>query len=154
AETATALPLLLSPNQERALWEDAIVASRPPPEGFSVPAAGAQCADAWRLSHAWRIPIATRAPLSEDARAFAGWAGRYERWMQERGQVDAARLPEALAALETLRLPSVLVTYGFDLVTPQMRATLEAFAKHGCEVLEGGASTQTARICRVELNDA
>ena len=151
---AQTLALLLSPNQERALWQDAIVASRPPPEGFSVPAAAAQCAEAWKLSHAWRIPIGARTPLSEDARVFAGWAGRYERWTGERGQVDAARLPDALAALETLRLPRVLVTYGFDLVTPQMRAALEAFAARGCEVLEGGASTQAARLVRVELNDA
>ena len=157
AETGTALPLMLTPHQERALWEESIAASRPALPVFSVPAAAAQCSAAWRLAHAWRIPTASRSGLSEDARAFAEWSSRYERSTRDRRQIDAARLPDALAPLAAepaLRKPSALVVYGFDLVTPQMRAFLDALAGEDCRVLEGGAAPRSARLARLVFTDA
>ena len=77
---ASDLPVLLTPAQEQALWEDAIRTSKLAETLLSASSAAAQCRDAWQLAHAWRLmPRAKAAPASEDARVYLDWAARYER---------------------------------------------------------------------------
>ena len=71
-------PLLLSPAQEQALWEEIIGASPWGAQLLTPARASAQCRDAWRLAHAWRIEGALdKFPGNDDARAFAEWARAY-----------------------------------------------------------------------------
>src|ERR671936_2806406 len=83
------LPLLLTPAQEQHLWERILENSGL----LIVPQAAAQCRDAWRLIHQWRIPSG---PGNEDALAFAQWSSAYKK--QTEGDIDAARLPDLMAA--------------------------------------------------------
>jgi len=46
------LPLLLTPAQEQAIWEEILASA----ELLSVAQAARQCREAWRLLHGWRIP--------------------------------------------------------------------------------------------------
>ncbi|HET7731990.1 MAG TPA: PD-(D/E)XK nuclease family protein [Usitatibacter sp.] len=145
---AARVPLPLSPPQEQALWEEAIEASRLDVPLLAPAAAAAQCRQAWRLVHGWRLGhrLAMHA-AGEDARAFLEWMGRYVRLTRERGFTDEARLPDVVAPFlpwEDVRKPGGIVMFGFDIVTPQQRALVEALAGLGVAV-EGGAYRQDAR---------
>ncbi len=149
------LPVLLAPAEEQALWESIIADSRHAKELLSPASTAAACREAWQLLHGWRIASATAAADgNEDAKAFGEWSARYERATREGRFVDSARLPDALARLlgkEGPARPSTLVLHAFDLVTPQMRALLDAFASAGTEVLACDAPGQAATAARVPL---
>ncbi|HVC12400.1 MAG TPA: PD-(D/E)XK nuclease family protein [Burkholderiales bacterium] len=138
SERAAGLALLLTPAQERHLWEQAIEESEWGGALLGAAQAAAQAADAWRLAQAWRIDGALGSwPGNDDARAFAGWAQAYARRCARDGHVDAARLPDVVAGLlkeDALRKPKLLVAYAFDILTPQTREFLAACAQHGTEV--------------------
>src|SRR5689334_4495816 len=113
------LPLLLTAAQEQHLWERILAAA----DLLIVPQAAAQCREAWRLVHAWRIPAG---PGNEDALAFAQWSAAYRKHTE--GEIDAARLPDLMAArLDQVKKPALLVAYGFDIMPPQTREFLERF---------------------------
>src|SRR5919197_4954425 len=117
------LPLLLTPAQEQHLWERILAASGL----LIVPQAAAQCREAWRFIHQWRIPSG---PGNEDALAFAHWSSAYKK--QTEGDIDAARLPDLMAALLEnelfqLKRPALIVAYAFDVMPPQTREFLGHF---------------------------
>jgi len=138
SELAAKLPLLLAPQQERALWEAAIRASRWGETLLALPQSAADAARAWELAHAWRIDGALGAfPGSDDAKAFAEWAAEVAKRCAKEGHTDRARLADVVAPLlpeGALRKPRLLVAYAFDVVTPQQRDFLEACAKAGIEL--------------------
>lgn len=144
AERAGTLPQLLAPAQEQALWERVLADSGL----IAIPAAAAQCADAWRLAHAWGIEGALGTfDGGEDARAFAGWSRDYARRCREGGFTDAARLPE-LGAKLLARKPEQLVAYGFDILTPQLRDFLDLAAREGVAVAACGPQAKPANAMR------
>src|SRR3989304_5314873 len=55
SERAGELPMLLTPAQERHLWEETIAASEAGGALASPGEAAARAMQAWRLAHAWRI---------------------------------------------------------------------------------------------------
>ena len=118
------VPLLLTPAQEQALWEEVVKDANL----LSIAETAAQCRDAWRLAHAWRIPLAGG---GEDAQAFREWARKYE--ARTRSEIDSARLPDWVLTLrEKLRTPELLVAYGFDIVPPQTQEVFSAFKAQTC----------------------
>ena len=138
------LPQLLAPAQEQALWEGVLADSGL----LAIPAAAAQCADAWRLAHAWGIEGAlAQFDGGEDARAFAGWARDYARRCRDGGFTDAARLP-ALGAKLLARGPAQLIAYGFDILTPQLREFLDLCAREGVAVAACGPEAKPANAMR------
>jgi len=153
-----ALPLLLSPAQELAAWEEAIRASRFGKELFALGPAVSQCREAWHLAHAWRIPLDARRIPNDDGRAFLEWASHYERVLRERGHGDPARAADLLAPLlagARLRKPATLAMAGFDIVAPQQRDFLERIADGGATVVEVTLGSRAARlVSRVALADA
>jgi ATP-dependent helicase/nuclease subunit B len=156
SDLAQSMPMLLSPAQEQALWEEAIHATRYAQTLFSAAPAAAQCRQAWQLAHGWRVSAGT-GPHNEDVRAFLDWSSRYERATREKHQTDAARLPDVVAAHfghAALRKPATLVLFGFDILTPQVREFLEGIAAQGCEVAEALPLARLASVTRVELADA
>ena len=150
-----ALPLLLEPEEEQALWESVVGDSRQAKELLSDTGPAAQCREAWHLVHAWRLgPALASADGNEDANAFREWSARYERITRDKRLAEAARLPDLLAPLlrdGALRLPATLVLYAFDLLTPQARAFLDAFVAAGGEVLAREAPGHESRAVRVAL---
>ena len=152
------VPLVLTPAQEQALWEEAIAATALGGALIAPAAAAAQCREAWALAHAWKLARAlSRDAASEDARAFVEWAGRYERLARERGFTDAARLPEVAARClpdASVRKPATLVLYGFDLLTPQQESFLESLGAQGVEVLASRRAARAAQVSRCEFASA
>jgi probable DNA repair protein len=147
------LALLLSPEEEAALWESVVADSRHARDLFSASATARMCRDAWQLAHAWRIRAAGT-DANEDAKAFAEWSARYEKRTREGRFIDGARLPDAVAPRlgeAGLPRPATLVLYAFDLLTPQMRDLLEAAAKAGTEVLACEPPRHAGNPIRVAL---
>src|SRR5579872_3533331 len=80
----TAVPLLLNPAQEQALWEETLRHAGAGERLVALPPAAAQCRDAWKLAHEWRIAAKLSEAQSVDTSAFADWSSRYERSTREK----------------------------------------------------------------------
>lgn len=158
AELPDALPRLLTPDQEQALWEEAIRRSDVGDALLAPVETAATAAEAWLLVHAWGLERENlAAQFDDDARAFAGWAEAYRertRWLEA---TDCARLPAlAVEALryERVKWPKVVVAYGFDLLTPQQRETLRRLKACGVTILSCGPEPRAAEPMRVAALDA
>ena len=151
SDAAEDLPLLLTPAQEQALWQEVVRDANL----LSAADTAAQCRDAWRLAHAWRIPLAGG---GEDAQAFREWARKYE--ARTRGEIDSARLPDLVLTLKErakTKTPELLVAYGFDIVPPQTQEVFSAFKAQTCNpVRVVGSSVRRASFpsARHELEAA
>jgi probable DNA repair protein len=142
------LPLLLTPSQEQAIWQDVVRSANL----LSISETAAQCRDAWRLAHAWRIRLEGG---GEDAQAFREWAKSYE--ARTRGEVDAARLPDVvLKNMQEENRPALLVAYAFDIVPPQTKAFFSAFTLAECHPERSGGRATRASFAsaRQELERA
>ena len=88
----------------------------------------------WRhtFAHEWKLaPRLKSHPANDDAKAFAGWAWRYEGITRRDSHTDRARLPETVTphlVHAALKKPRVLVAYGFDMLKPQQGDFLAALA--------------------------
>jgi probable DNA repair protein len=153
ADGADGLPTLLTPAQSQLLWEEALRASRWHDRVLSLPATAALAADAWQTAHAWRIEGALEAAHgNEDAQAFAAWCAHYRRRTRRDGLVDAARLPELVAArfaAGAARPPSFIVLHGFDLLTPQQEDFLAACARSGAALARSEAPRARSQVRRL-----
>jgi probable DNA repair protein len=138
------LPMLLTPAQERELWEDAIRASRWADALLDVPRTAARVMEAWRLAHAWRIAgTLARFQGSEDCRAFAHWAGAYAQRLREEDLIDEATLADlGLKAPKT----KLLVAYAFDILPPQTEELLRRFEHRSC-----APGRRSGRACRTSF---
>jgi probable DNA repair protein len=149
------LPLLVSAEQEQAVWEEVVGSSRHAQELLAPAAAASQASAAWKLAHNWRLaPRLALAQGNEDARAFVDWAARLERVLDERGLIERARLADRLVPLlrdPALQKPALIVLHGFDLVTPQARETFEALAAAGVEIRAMEASLRESRARRIHV---
>lgn len=125
---------LLLPEQEAALWEQAVRASEKGARLLKPDEAAKQAMAGWRALHQWRIPLTQLDPgHSEEAAAFRGWAIRFEALCRDLGRASRAGLGARLA--EGWReggeaLPAApMIWAGFDALTPEqqyVRAALEA----------------------------
>ena len=152
------LPSLLGAAQEQALWEEVIRGSDIAGVLLAPAAAAVQCREGWRLVHSWRLRARLRgAETNEDGRAFLDWVERYERLCTRGRQVDAARLPDVVAPLfadPAVKKSGVLLTCGFDVITPQQRDCLAAIAASGVKVDSVETGKQEARVSRVAFVSA
>ena len=157
SELADRLPLLLGPDQEQSLWED-VVRRRPGNALLAVPETAALAREAWTLAHAWDLAEGLPGALAgEDAAEFAAWAGEYAARTGREHFTDRARLATVAAEVleETrVRKPGLLVVYGFDAITPQQAALLEALAARGVTLASAGPLRREAQATRVACADA
>jgi len=148
--------LLLSDFQEQTLWEEVIRAADSEPL-LQVPAAARSARDAWQLLHAWKLSIPrTQESASEDVSAFARWAKAYGQRCTSGNWLDSARLPDAVRnaiAAGRLAPPRALIIAGFDELTPQQDALLNAVRAAGVTVTPLTPADQTARTARVGYDD-
>jgi probable DNA repair protein len=145
------LPPLLSPAQERAVWES-VLGDAPL---LSVSQAAAGCADAWRLAHAWRIDGALeKFAGNEDTRAFAGWAREYAKRCKKEEFMDSSLLFDF--SFNEIKKPKLLVAYGFDILPPQTKQFLDSFGVISCqpEVKKSKATKVSFPSARLELEAA
>ena len=122
-------PVLLSPLQEEALWEQAIAASAGASILLDLSATVTAAAEAWSLVRAWEAPcnIAEFHGVS-DSEEFLEWMLAVERKLHDNDWITASQLPRALLdrlASGTLA-PATLLHAGFDELTPADRRLFEA----------------------------
>ena len=136
--------LLLNPTQEHTLWR-AIIAEDSAADGAAlslrpIDALAELAAEAWLLLHAYRGRGRLQASVANaDTRAFARWAGEFERRSARSHFLSEAQLPEALrAAFAASRLipPTGLLLVGFDSKTPAQTALLDAIRATGTPIEE------------------
>ena len=123
------LPHLLTPAQEQWLWSEAIAGSRQAEGLLETAGTAEQCRKAWKLAHEWRIGMGTG---NEDAQAFGAWCLKYQDLAKR--ETEAARLPDLLLKfIPQLKVPRLLVAYGFDILPPQTKEFLAAFETLECQ---------------------
>ncbi|MBA3563452.1 MAG: PD-(D/E)XK nuclease family protein [Gammaproteobacteria bacterium] len=131
--SAEPLPALLGDALEQQLWQAAIAADSGR-ELLDIRAAAREAREARLRMSAWRVPAAElQRHGSEESRAFLRWQTRVDARCAREGWIDAARLPDELAGrLATISsaLPARVALAGFDEMTPQQRAFLDAL--EGC----------------------
>ena len=132
--------------------------------------AAQRAADAWRTFHAWRTPPETpdawaRSGITDDAATFAEWAQRYADALAERHVIDAAQLPDQLAAAApavTAWRGAHCVLAGFFEFSPQQQRLLAALRANGFaltivdlpEPRAGRSARVVARTPQAELTAA
>jgi probable DNA repair protein len=146
--------LLMSDWQARALWHR-VIADTPEAQGLlQVDTAAEAALEAWEIVHAWRLlPALQRLAGTEEARAFLRWAHAYDTACARGGFTDRARLPDLvsdLALAGSLSLPAYLIAFGFDALTPQQDALLNALRSRGvtAEVQTGSGEEAPAEVLR------
>ena len=157
SDLASALPILLTPAQEQALWEDIIRRSDAGDALLAIPETAALAADAWKTAHAWRLLDSLRSDqVNEDATAFRDWCALYSLRCDRERHTDTALLPDLVAARlngNELRKPKLLAVYGFDIMTPQRQTLFDALRSAGTEVFVSGQERREARMLRVACVD-
>lgn len=145
-------PMLLASAQERTLWERVIAESDQASVLLQVAATARIAQDAWRLMHERRLSLAAIGESGgEDARAFIAWAQRFAAWCDGKSWLDTARLPDRLAASISagqVALPRRLVLAGFDELSPQQTALLQAVTATGCSVQQVSPQGHAADVVR------
>jgi ATP-dependent helicase/nuclease subunit B len=151
-------PILLTPMQERSLWEDIIWHSDAGSALLALPETAALAADAWKTAHAWRLLDSLRSgQVNEDAAAFRDWCAQYSLRCERERHTDAASLPDLVAAQmgnKDVRKPKLLVLYGFDIMTRQQQALFDAFQKAGTELAVSAQERRGASVQRLACMDA
>ena len=158
SELATGLPILLTPAQEQALWEDIIRRSEAGSALLAIPETAALAADAWKTAHAWRLLDSLRSSqLNEDATAFRDWCAAYSLRCERDGHTDSASLSDLVAARVQggeISKPKLLALYGFDIRTPQQQAMFDALQAAGTEVFVSAQERCEASVLRLACVDA
>jgi len=152
-------PLLLAPEQSRALWEQLLRDSDTGSSLLAVTEAARLAHEAWQLMVSWRLRSSLRdvAP-NEDTAAFLDWVPRYESALRRCGQLDAVELADYVLPFITgrkLALPQQAIAYGFDSFTPQQAELLAGLRGAGCAVaLSGPVDFDATVLRRVPCADA
>ncbi|MEP7183271.1 MAG: hypothetical protein ABI886_13890, partial [Betaproteobacteria bacterium] len=147
---------LISPAQAAHLWDSVVAAAADPL--LDARGAAAQAAAAWSLFHEWRRPGErvdgwARSGFDDDPAAFARWADKYRKALDDLGLADAVLLADMLAeaapAVPAWRGRRFLFA-GFADLTPQQRRLREALAAAGAVIDDVPAATApTATPSRV-----
>jgi probable DNA repair protein len=155
---ASGLPILLTPAQERASWEDIIRRSDAGEALLAIPETAALAADAWKTARAWRLLDSLRSgQLNEDAAAFRDWCAQYSLRCERQRHTDAASLSDLVAARVSgneVRKPKLLAVYGFDIVTPQQQALFDALRAAGTQIVASAPEPREASVLRLACVDA
>ncbi|HSR09123.1 MAG TPA: PD-(D/E)XK nuclease family protein [Bryobacteraceae bacterium] len=122
-------PVLLSPLQEEALWEQAIKTSDGASILLDLSATVTAATQAWSLVRAWEAPcnVAEFRGL-QDPEEFLEWMLAVERKLHDNDWITASQLPRALldrVASGTF-VPTALFHAGFEEITPADQRLFEA----------------------------
>ena len=146
--SAEALPVRLSAQQERLMWKRIIGLDSGRSNLLSVETTAEAAQEAWRLAIEWRLePAALEACPTEDVQAFLAWGREFEAACARDGWIDGARAIEALIERGAVPAGSVLLA-GFDQLTPQQTALVDAFRAAGTLVREVGPAERAGGDAR------
>src|SRR6185437_6666621 len=151
--TAEGDRLLLSGAQEARLWESIIASGGHGRRMLHPGAAAAEAARAWRLAHDWELDWSSPAwNDTEDAQAFAVWAGEFRRHCRAEQWITAAELAGAAAGFAPPQGPVALA--GFEERAPAQARRFAAWRNSGVAVSEFGPPHPPAAPALVMASDA
>ncbi len=135
ADNSARLPARLGTQQCRVLWERCIQ-QEVNESVVSVSSLGRVARDGWVRMNEWNLPpdACANAAHGQDQRIFARTMQRYRKELHSNDWVDDASLPALLCQLLAegrVNSPRRLTLCGFDRVTPQVQAVLDALAAAG-----------------------
>ncbi|MDH3747612.1 MAG: PD-(D/E)XK nuclease family protein [Gammaproteobacteria bacterium] len=144
------LPVRINAEQSRLLWEQSLAEDIDDPL-INIGGLARLCRDTWLRLHQWRVPLAEcqNRASGQDQRIFARAAAQYASKLAAGDWIDDAQLPEALIKLikaGKVSTPNHIALAGFDRMTPQVEAIVDALVaagatKHVAENSVGGAKT-------------
>lgn len=153
-----AMPLVLAPEQSRALWEQLLRDSDAGSSLLAVADTARLAHEAWQLMLSWRLRPGLRDAMpNEDTAAFLDWAPRYERALRRGGYLDGIELSDHILPHITGRgivLPRQVIAFGFDSFTPQQAEFLAGLDAAGCAVALSGPAVLFPEVMRVPCADA
>lgn len=143
AENRQQLPARINPFQSRLLWERCLRREINDPL-LNIGVLARQCDDTWARLQEWKLPLAEceAAAFGKDKRVFARAARHYRSILETENWIDQAGLPSLATGLIRDRqavVPPGLAVAGFDRITPQVGALLEALEGAGCalQIIDG-----------------
>ncbi len=156
-EVSENLKILLSPAQERYVWEQVISGSESANVLLRIPETAKAAARAWEMSKQWHLsyPELSQAP-PEDTIAFLEWAKSFERKCRDNNWLDTATLPGAVIQLfnaKSIPVPGQLILAGFDELSPQQISLLKALEDLGSRVFILAEPGTSSVVRRCELPD-
>lgn len=148
---------LLSPAQERLLWED-IIRKQDRSSGLLRPAAAAEAAQAaYALYTAWQLsnhPLATLG--GDETHRFLNWAKTFEGQLSRYRLLSSAQLLPLLDSAfeqDALTIPARLVYSGFDSLSPSQATLFDTLRSRGCVIDEYRGELRTGSRQRIEAPD-
>ncbi|MYB89914.1 MAG: hypothetical protein F4X93_08185 [Proteobacteria bacterium] len=149
---------LLTPQQERRIWEDIVTESLAGQPLQQVPGVVRGVQEAWQLIQSWHISL-TRDGFryNRDSFAFFQWASQFSTRCRERGWLSSACLAERLQEywqVGALAAPDELFLIGFDELAPRQHLLLCALVEAGCTVRWIRLADKDARAVRTVFPDA
>lgn len=129
------LPPRINAQQSRVVWEQCLRADVDDPL-VDIGSLARLCRDTWVKLHEWQVPLeeCQGRAVGQDQRIFARAAGRYAERLRSEDWIDDALLPAKLTKeIERGRLssPATLTLAGFDRMTPQADALVNAAVRAG-----------------------
>ncbi len=150
--------LLLSAQQQQAVWQQ-IISSSPHANQILQPATTArQAVHAWEMLQQWQLTVfPVDIYINEDARAFQSWAQEYQKRCTRAGWLDAACLANVFAdkiSTQQIVFNYKLALIGFDELTPQQRTLLAVLKSAGCEIHELELEKRNSQVECAGFSDA
>lgn len=148
-------PTLLTPWQERLVWEKVISDS---PEGkglLRISEAARNAQNAWKLLKEWHVTLTESDLLDhEDATVFHSWSLNFSNLMQKNQWLDQSSLAYYLSQhINRLFLPKQILLAGFQRVPPAHRILFSALEKIGVNVEQITSSGQPGHMNRIGFSD-
>lgn len=131
---------VLKSHQQHSLWQQIINESDYANRLLRPDATARLAMQAWSVCHQWKLPLFSDAvSLNEDARTFRAWAKEYEQRCKHNQWIDEALLPTRLAEhikQSGIKLHKNIALLGFDELTPQHQALINALTNAGTSIHE------------------
>ncbi|GAA0199856.1 PD-(D/E)XK nuclease family protein [Kangiella japonica] len=152
-ESGLDMPIRLSSNQGRHLWQQMVASSDVVEPLLNRKQTQNLSFDAWRVCQQWQIEHLGAMPGDQDQESFAEWFSTFTKDLQSHGWIEAHQ--QANYLLKNLpsfaeQLPNTIVTYGFQQPTPQ-QSTLIELLKDSKDVvnwaLEVSANQEHVQLC-------
>ncbi len=154
AETAARL---LSPAEERAIWEN-IIRSKTQNELLEVPKTADSALASWNLLCAWNLPLdAPDWKDQEDSETFLDWVEEFRHRCRRNGWLSGAELPAFVANLierGDLPVPRQVEFAGFLEPTPDQQRLFDSLAERGTEVRQREFPEMAGKAMLMGLVDA
>ena len=144
---------LLSPSQEKSIWQHIVQQYSEDLDLFNPLAAANVARTAWNTLIAWkRDPLL---PLDSES-VFPKWARLFRDYCDSRALLDGSRMLDQLhhaILADELVLPSSIVLYAFDEITPQTQSIFDTLRAKGCELEMLELSLPNTCVERVAVED-